>query len=170
MLEWLESMRKDVQCTFGILKGRWRILKSGIRVHGVSTTDKIWLTCCVLHNLLLQVDGLTEKWRGKLGLHNIDEELDNVPFAIQHLSNGSYDRNYDASEMGPEFVENDSDDEAEEPHPQITDMGFGDDLVSQHHVNKLNNLSFTIFRQKLITHFDYLFKKNKIKWPERRNH
>jgi hypothetical protein len=25
--KWLESMRKDVQCTFGILKGRWRILK-----------------------------------------------------------------------------------------------------------------------------------------------
>ena len=26
---WLESMRKDVECTFGILKGRWRILKQG---------------------------------------------------------------------------------------------------------------------------------------------
>ena len=23
--EWLESMRKDVKCTFGILKGHWRI-------------------------------------------------------------------------------------------------------------------------------------------------
>jgi hypothetical protein len=28
--EWIESMRKDVECTFGILKGRFRILKSGI--------------------------------------------------------------------------------------------------------------------------------------------
>jgi hypothetical protein len=29
--QWLESMRRDVECTFGILKGRWwRILKSGI--------------------------------------------------------------------------------------------------------------------------------------------
>jgi hypothetical protein len=26
--KWLESMWKDVECTFGILKGRWRILKS----------------------------------------------------------------------------------------------------------------------------------------------
>jgi hypothetical protein len=28
--QWLESMRKDVECIFGILKGRWRILKSGL--------------------------------------------------------------------------------------------------------------------------------------------
>jgi hypothetical protein len=26
--QWLESLRKDVECTFGILKGRWRVLKS----------------------------------------------------------------------------------------------------------------------------------------------
>ena len=50
--EWLESMRKDVECTFGILKGRWRILKTGIRLHGIEAADKIWLTCCALHNWL----------------------------------------------------------------------------------------------------------------------
>ena len=31
-LKWLESMHKDVECTFGILKGRSRILKSGVRI------------------------------------------------------------------------------------------------------------------------------------------
>jgi hypothetical protein len=49
---WLESLRKDVECTFGILKRRWRILKSGIRVHGTSTPDKVFLTCCALLNWL----------------------------------------------------------------------------------------------------------------------
>lgn len=28
--DWLESMRKDVECTFGILKGRFRLLKTGV--------------------------------------------------------------------------------------------------------------------------------------------
>jgi Plant transposon protein len=60
--EWLESLRKDVECTFGILKGRWRILKTGIHVHGVEAADNIWLTCCALHNLLLESDGLSNKW------------------------------------------------------------------------------------------------------------
>ena len=39
--KWLESMRKDIECTFGILKGRWQILKSGVRISGVHKIDKI---------------------------------------------------------------------------------------------------------------------------------
>jgi hypothetical protein len=42
--KWLESMRKDVECTFGILKGGWRILKSGVRLHGVDAVDSVWFT------------------------------------------------------------------------------------------------------------------------------
>ncbi len=63
-LRLVESMRKDVECTFGILKGRWRILKSGVRVNGVDKVNQIWLTCCALHNLLLEVDRLSGKWNG----------------------------------------------------------------------------------------------------------
>jgi len=37
--QWLESLRKDVECAFGILKGRWRVLKAGVRVHGTADAD-----------------------------------------------------------------------------------------------------------------------------------
>ena len=59
----LESLRKDVECTFGILKGRWRILKTGIRIHGTDGPDKVFFTCCALHNKLLDIDGLDELWK-----------------------------------------------------------------------------------------------------------
>jgi len=42
--KWLESMRKDIECMFGILKGSWRILKAGVRIHGVDGADDVWLT------------------------------------------------------------------------------------------------------------------------------
>ena len=74
-------MRKDVECTFGILKGRWRILKAGIRLHGVKAADKIWKTCCALHNWLLDIDGLLANWQhgsylesnwmGTMGQHSV---------------------------------------------------------------------------------------------------
>jgi Plant transposon protein len=38
--EWMESIRKDVECTFGILKGRFRIVKTGIFLHGVECAEK----------------------------------------------------------------------------------------------------------------------------------
>jgi hypothetical protein len=77
-LKWLESMRKDFECTFGILKGRFWILKTGVQVHGVEATDKIWLICCALHNFLLETNGLHKEgingvpsnWEGELGCHS----------------------------------------------------------------------------------------------------
>ena len=98
--EWLESMRKDVECTFGILKGRFRILKAGIMLHGVDVADSIWLTCCALHNMLLEIDGITGEWDGINGLFDIDTESDSVPFGLTRLTNPSTIRNYDTSGMG----------------------------------------------------------------------
>ena len=51
--EFLESVRKDVECTFGILKMRWFILKKGFQFHSVKTFDDTFKTCCILHNMIL---------------------------------------------------------------------------------------------------------------------
>ena len=57
------SMRKDVECTFGILKGRFRLLKAGVRLDGINAVDNVWFTCCALHNWLLEIDGITGEWK-----------------------------------------------------------------------------------------------------------
>jgi hypothetical protein len=67
--EWPELLRKDVECTLGILKGRWRVRKSGIRVHNTEVADNISLTCCALHNMLLDVDGLSKAWKNGVRSH-----------------------------------------------------------------------------------------------------
>jgi hypothetical protein len=51
----LESVRKDVECTFGILKKRWRILNSGFFYRDVKICEKIFLTCCWLNIFLLDL-------------------------------------------------------------------------------------------------------------------
>ena len=38
--EWLESMRKDVECLFGIMKGRFLILRYGFRFHKILCVTK----------------------------------------------------------------------------------------------------------------------------------
>lgn len=49
----LESVRKDVECTFGILKKRWRILNNGLNYRDIGKCEKIFVACACLHNFLL---------------------------------------------------------------------------------------------------------------------
>jgi len=165
--EWLESLRKDVECTFGILKGRWRILKTGIRMHGLLTCDRIWLTCVALHNMLLEVDGLAEKWDdGVQSDFQRDEQDDSdLPFSIRRLESPTGTKVYDFSGMGQG---NDciscSDNET----------GTKEDCETEENVTinddgsiNVSDLSLKLFREKLVIHFNILFLQNKIQWPKR---
>ena len=122
--QWLESMRKDVECTFGTLKGRWRALKTGIRLQNTEVSDNIWLTRCVVHNMLFDVDSLNKAWKNGVCLHwemKSGELRDGeIPFVIHRLidPNGTDDfrlRHYDDSQFGyrrpPVEVSNNKEDE-----------------------------------------------------------
>lgn len=56
--EMLESVRKDVECFFGILKGRFRVLKLPIPYRSKENIDNMFFTCCTLHNMLHAFDGM----------------------------------------------------------------------------------------------------------------
>jgi len=81
----------------GYLSLRWRILKTGIRLHGFAIVDDIWKTCCALHNMLLEDDGRDESWEmgvqgdweSELGLH---DRVDSATFGVP--------RNFDSSING----------------------------------------------------------------------
>ncbi|CAN0468177.1 unnamed protein product, partial [Scytosiphon promiscuus] len=79
----LESVRKDVECFFGYLKGRFRILKLSILYRNEADIHNVFFTCCILHNMLHAYDGLDElepetNGAGADGRHEI---LDRNPLA-----------------------------------------------------------------------------------------
>ena len=57
----IESIRKGIECTFGRLKRRWFILRALLEVHGPEVVDAIFAMCCILHNMLLDADGLRHR-------------------------------------------------------------------------------------------------------------
>jgi Plant transposon protein len=56
--EWLESVRKDIECTFGILKQRFRFLRDSVVYHNPETIQDAMKTCCCLHNMIMLFDGI----------------------------------------------------------------------------------------------------------------
>ena len=171
--EWVESLRKDVECTFGILKGRFRILKSGVRLHGIEAIDRVWMTCCALHNMLLEYDGLdeSEEWRTPLGDFDDDDIETAVPFAVQRLMDPGAIRGYDTSNMGrgddrisdEEMAEADLDSDDECNH--MTDEEQLDNARDESGVISVRLLSMRLFRQKLIENFELMAQSNAIQWP-----
>jgi DDE superfamily endonuclease len=75
-----------VECTFGLLNGCFRILKSGIRMSGTECADNIILTCCALHNWLLQIDGLDLRWEGGVP-SDWEGENFHIPHEVQSSAN-----------------------------------------------------------------------------------
>ena len=101
----LEVCQKEVECTFGILKGRFRVLKTGIRLGGQQAGDWTFLTCWALHNWLLEVDGLDKgweegvasMWEGNLGLHDASDVHDHLPVPLQRMLSPTGLWRYDAT-------------------------------------------------------------------------
>ena len=55
---WLESQRKDVECFFGRLKKRFRILRIPMLFDSLTHIENVFKFCAALHNMLLSYDGL----------------------------------------------------------------------------------------------------------------
>ena len=73
--EMAESLRKDVECFFGALTLRFEILNSEIRLHNEKAIDYVFLTCCALHNQLLEWDGLDD-WMDGVPQQYVDSSTD----------------------------------------------------------------------------------------------
>lgn len=141
--QWLESMRKDVECTFGILKKRFQILDKGVQGQNLDDADNVWKTCCALHNMLLEVDGNDELWQ--------DEELmtDNgnaTCFALRRLVEGETNVRFAAE------------------NTSVVD--YSQYRISNEVID-VRTLTFEEMRSRLVNHFDIRFRHGGIKWPKK---
>jgi hypothetical protein len=145
--QWIESLRKDIECTFGILKHRFAILKNGIRLGSISRCDQVWRTCCALHNRLLFIDELDKGWDIATEINDPEDLETEVPFAIDRLHDNPSQSNTSNHTKYPETFFN-----------KYTINGK----------RKVSSMPLKVFQERLIHHFDIMFKNNEVKWPKRK--
>jgi hypothetical protein len=125
--EWLESVRKDVERTFGILKGRFEILRTQCRYHKIERMDNVWMTCCSLHNMIHDFDNID----------NVIEEEDSIDFfhSLQLKQQEAINGLFVDLDPNAAFVPND------------TTYPNGCDVIP------LNKLQLDVFKSRLIKHY-----------------
>jgi hypothetical protein len=158
--KWIESMRKDVECTFGILKCRFAVLKRGITLHGIDSTDRIWLTCCALHNFLLEEDGLDLNWDGNLEMELFgDGGRGNDEADVSGLGNDAIVVGNDDSIAGSNFHEDTIHETPTMPEPTTAEPN--NDPI------KVWKLSRAQFRDRLVENFHIRWTRKEVAWPTR---
>lgn len=88
----VESVRKDVECTFGILKKRWRILKNHMLIQTKPRIDNIVFTCAIFHNMLIDYD----EWNDEDDDYDIGADVgaDFLDPRVVNLRRGPADHSY----------------------------------------------------------------------------
>ena len=147
---------------------------------------KKFLTCCALHNKLLDIDGLDEQW--EQGVPSIwsseydndrgdddDEEDDTqdgaapLPNAIVRLNNAVLERNYgideshdeQVPETPPAFLPTAILDTSEtNPLLELTQR-----LETRDRILVVRKLKLNEFRESLVVHFSIAVQRNEVRWP-----
>ena len=153
-------MRKDVECFFGILKGRFRILRYGFRFQSIGMCDNLFLTCLALHNFLLHKDGLDKGWEDgndsywnrDYNANSIQGEILRTPFAVQRLNRQIHMENQ------------------QHFNKRRNDQRSIGEQCKKYTVNGkriVAKMSLSLFQNCLVNNFDIRFKNKTIVWPSR---
>jgi DDE superfamily endonuclease len=138
--DWVASVRKDVECFFGILKMRFRWLKCPMRLQKKIDIDNAVVVCCMLNNLILSHDGLDTLWESDVNWKTLNP-------------NGNEDD--DDEDLEDDVFYHPSEEEAFVPL-------YFDDSSPQGSTESDN---FRRFRFLLAKHLDYTYKLGKLQWP-----
>ena len=149
--EWAESVRKDVECFFGLLKARWWYLRNGIRYHSAAVIQDAFMCAGILHNMLLAYDGFLAT--GQRAWENLNpDEADDEAFFESDIDNEDDNEAYDM--------------------PVVNGAGVTtmQQLQQRRHLfrrgPRFNPVrDFTVLRRALVVHFSHQYGIGDLWWP-----
>lgn len=139
----LESVRKDVECFFGRLKARFRILRSDILFHHQYKVDNVFVASSILHNMNLLYDGFDVAWKDPSNWETPDDEDDS------DLREGR-----ERLRMRGKMVQSEV---------AMAEVESGRRIVVEE-LDIEEDASYGDFRQQLIEHYIYCSNHNLVDW------
>ena len=151
--EWIESTGKDVECTFGSLKSRWRFLRNGIVLQDQNSIDNVFFTCCILHNMILEDDGLDCRWEKDVDWEAINPQPTN--------SDEGFDEDGVVGNQQILITRRVSEWVSSIDNTDEEDIILGNEIVEEY------DNDFNAKRRILIDHFLHAYDLGLVKWPRK---
>lgn len=134
-------------------------------MHGIVAADNIWFTCCALHNMLLNVDGLDSRWKkgvkspfeGELGWHAPGDVETYAPLIFRRVRNNFIDNNIRSLDVT----------NIPKCDTIYTDLGENDEEIKEKTNYNILKITNNLFRDKLVTNFHKRWENKDIVWPSR---
>ena len=147
--KWLESVRKDIERVFGILKRRFIILKSSMEYNTQKKCDNVFTACCMLHNILHAFDGYDSRW---------DDELD-VDAAVPDAEKKEVMKRWQAR-VDRQVASLDKTRIGRNHFGQQQEVLFHDDVEDASEIETTNYQ----LKMLLVDHFEIRYAANTIRW------
>jgi hypothetical protein len=175
----LESVRKDVECCFGILKMRFQILAHPIQYHDrnlrcyISKINNTVWACTILHNLLLAYDGLDKLWTEEdyLSTWYADPDAEKYRWDNEKAAHDSLLRQrvplrmFTARTLGARRPSNCPTSAREVPRGRFASNPSGIAYIDDNDDDPLEwHQDFQPKRLELIAHFHKVWNANKVMW------
>jgi hypothetical protein len=151
--EWVESVRKDIECAFGILKARFRLFLNPIQLHRFADIEFAWKAAIMIHNLLITYDGSDiSDWERNLDWVNISPDVDDSVFQEQIRIDDFITE--DSASAGSRI----------RMRPIMRDTTpVGRSFTAN------NSIEYSMRKKMLVTNFNQMFLLSLVKWPCRTN-
>ena len=143
--KWVESVRKNVECFFGRLKMRFRCLLNPIWISNEAQIDDMFISCAILHNMLLTWDGLDIRYEDPLSWHSMQ---DIVHPCDDEPQTDIFDRVQRRTLV----------------HTDMTTIRSREQLAGTTDDEEISEATFYSQRLALIEHFHYHWCRNEIIW------
>ena len=160
--EWIASVRKDVECFFGILKQRFRYLQKPIELLQKEDVDNVFITCCILHNMILKADGLDKLWENGVNWKRLNPRKKKARDYEQDVDEDTGDEESEEELYVPiinaKGVDNDALDVTDILPPPKNYFAIYDDEKRKHEFNK----------ELIANHLHYQYVRNELRWPKYR--
>ena len=152
--DWIGSVRKDVECFYGILKKRFRFFKCPITLHNQDDIDNAYWTCCMIHNMILEHDGLDRLWEDGANWEALNPNNDIIDETNTIISDYIYS-----------FTVHD---------PDTFIPVYAHDLIPENEIHSYDNnennesVQHDILKRLLANHLQIMYREGKVRWPKHR--